>query len=82
MDPIPLSALKNEIYQRRKKNIFDFYRMKFLKGFKKQYPSVATETRSELWTVDVNHIISDVPLFCLFLATDTSGNQGTISSYM
>ena len=56
--------------------------MKSLKGFKKEYPSVATETRSELWTVDVNLIISDVPLFCLFLAKDTSGNQGTISSYM
>ena len=30
MDPLPLSSLESEIYQRRKKNIFDFYRMKVL----------------------------------------------------
>ena len=41
MDPVPLSALKNEIYQRKKKKqIFEFYLMKALKGFKKEYPNV------------------------------------------
>ena len=52
MDPIPLSALKNEIYHRRKNNIFDFYRLKFLKGCKKEYPTeqLKLEVNCELST--------------------------------
>ena len=33
---------------KEKEQIFDFYRTKALKGFKKEYPSVAAEARSEL----------------------------------
>ena len=34
---------------KEKEQIFDFYRTKALKGFKKKYPSLAAEARSELW---------------------------------
>ena len=34
--------------EKEKEQMFDFYRIKALKGFKKEYPSLAAETRSEL----------------------------------